>query len=217
MWNGLCCCQKRAPLLCISIIHGEISQKRRACSAGDQSCRWCHLPALHRFSRCFFCVSLFIRPSVLAEGWWISHIPNEKILLVSRLIRALWEKKKKPQRNMIAPVKWTNYSPLTTFKAHFYWPIQPNKSLLHERNGTPSFLHSFSKPSFYMIPVITPLWHLNFIEQDFKICRQYIKEWGIYLFQMGGTPLQTVTRWLKQTHKLFVCFWIHSFIFFSNI
>lgn len=35
-----------------------------------------------------------------------------------------------------------------------------------------------------MIPVITPLWHLNFIEQDFKICRQYIK--GIYSFQMGG-------------------------------
>lgn len=36
-----------------------------------------------------FFVSLFIRPSVLAEGWWISHIPNEKILLVSRLICAL--------------------------------------------------------------------------------------------------------------------------------
>lgn len=35
-----------------------------------------------------------------------------------------------------------------------------------------------------MIPVITPLWHLNFIEQAFKICRQYIK-W-IYFFQMGG-------------------------------
>lgn len=36
-----------------------------------------------------FFVLLFICPSVLAEGWWISHIPNEKILLVSRLIRAL--------------------------------------------------------------------------------------------------------------------------------
>lgn len=109
---------------------------------------------------------------------------------------------------MIAPVKWTNYSPLTTFKAHFYWPIQPNKSLLHELNGTPSFLHSFSKPSFYMIPIITPLWHLNFIEQDFKICRQYIKEWGIYLFQMGGTPppFQTAKRWLKQKRNFFCMF-----------
>lgn len=93
---------------------------------------------------------------------------------------------KKLLRNMITPVKRTNYSPLTTFKAHFYWPIQPNKTLLHERKGTPSFLHSFSKPSVYMIPVITPLWHLNFIEQDFKICRQYIKHRGIYFFQMGG-------------------------------
>ncbi len=92
---------------------------------------------------------------------------------------------KKLLRNMIAPVKRTNYSPLTTFKTHFYWPIQPNKTLLHKRKGTPSFLHSFSKPSVYMIPVITPLWHLNFIEQDFKICRQYIKHRGIYFFQMG--------------------------------
>lgn len=37
-----------------------------------------------------------------------------------------------------------------------------------------------------MIAVITPLWHLNFIERDFKICRQYIKDGGIYFFQMGG-------------------------------
>lgn len=125
-------------------------------------------------------------------------------------------KKKKPQRNMIAPVKWTNYSPLTTFKAHFYWPIQPNKSLLHELNGTPSFLHSFSKPSFYMIPIITPLWHLNFIEQDFKICRQYIKEWGIYLFQMGGPPpppSKLLSADWNRNAIFFACFWIDSFIF----
>lgn len=46
------------------------------------------------FQMFFFFVSLFICPSVLAEGWWISHIPNEKILLVSRLIRTLWGKKR---------------------------------------------------------------------------------------------------------------------------
>lgn len=130
-------------------------------------------------------VSVYIRPSVTAEGWWWSHVSNKKILLVllSRLIHATW--KKKLLRNMIAPVKRTNYSPLTSFKTRFYWPIQPNKTLLHERKGTPSFLHSFSKPSIYMVLVITPQWHLNFIEQDFKICRQYIKDWRIYFFQMG--------------------------------
>lgn len=38
--------------------------------------------------------------------------------------------------NMIALVKWTNYSPLTTIQTHFYWSIQPNKTLLHVRKGT---------------------------------------------------------------------------------
>lgn len=47
-----------------------------------------YLPCIG-FPDVFFFVSLFICPSVLAEGWWISHIPNEKILLVSSLIRTL--------------------------------------------------------------------------------------------------------------------------------
>lgn len=64
---------------------------------------------------------------------------------------------KAPLRNMIALVKRTNYSPLTTFQTHFYWSIQPNKTLLHWQKGMPSFLHIFSKPRVYMIPVITPL------------------------------------------------------------
>lgn len=39
--------------------------------------------------------------------------------------------KKNDWRYTISPVKQTNYSPLTRLKASFYWPIQPNKSLLH--------------------------------------------------------------------------------------
>lgn len=164
--------------------------QRRTRSAHDRSCIfifWCHLLGLQPFSRCC-CFSFF----------WLSSAPLHFSFSRSRS-RPIFRLKDVPApppwlilhratkrylRNMITPLKWTNYSPLTTFQTLFYWSIQPNKTLWRWQKGMPSFLHIFSKPRVYMVPAITPLWHLNFIEQDFKICRQYIK--GIYSFQMGG-------------------------------
>lgn len=48
-----------------------------------------------------------------------------------------------------------------------------------------------------MIHVITPLWHLNFIEQDFKICMQSIKVEFISFRWEEGPP--AVQSWLEQT------------------
>lgn len=73
-------------------LSSEISKKKRDFSkmtrAGDSSL--CHLPAVYRFSRCFY-VSVFTCPSVIVDGWCGSHIPNKKILLVSlsRLVHTL--------------------------------------------------------------------------------------------------------------------------------
>lgn len=195
VWNGLCCCQKHGLLLCISILHGKSQRSTR--NTDDHSCIfifWCHLLRLQRFSRCcffFFPPRFFFFSQSELKGEEGSSLTKRSSLCQRPDIFVMYDKA--PLRNMIALVKRTNYSPLTTFQTHFYWSIQPNKTLLHWQKGMPSFLHIFSKPRVYMIPVITPLWHLNFIEQDFKICRQYIK--GIYSFQMGGeSPISRVLR-----------------------
>lgn len=143
-------------LLCISIFQAK-SQKK-GFQQDDQSCifiLWCHRPAL--YSRCvfFFCLSFYMLYCFRMVGVKVPSLTTRFSLCRCQDSFTLYEKKL--QRNMIAPVKRANYSPLTTFKAHFYWPIQPNKTLLHERKGALPFLHSFSKPSIYMIPVITPL------------------------------------------------------------
>lgn len=59
--------------------------------------------------------------------------------------------------------------PIDNLSNPLYWTIQSNKTLLHKQKGTLLFCMSFPSPLFRWPHVITPLWHLNFIEQDFKI------------------------------------------------
>lgn len=134
--------------MCTSIVHVKSQRKgsqHRRPGLHTQSCGVIY-PHRAGFSRCLGDFSFLY---ILLLQLKVADMSRTRRSFLGRCQDALPPYEKKPPRNMIAPVKRTNYSPLTTFKTHFYWPIQPNKTLLHEQEkGRRRFCIAFPSPAF---------------------------------------------------------------------